>query len=101
MEKYQEILKSLDLLLEDLSPEQIERLKKLSETVTNPVQMDATEAVRIVNELGIDIDALQKKARRLLAENKKLKTAGRPKIGANEKCPCNSGKKYKKCCRKI
>lgn len=21
-----------------------------------------------------------------------------PKIGANEKCPCNSGKKYKYCC---
>jgi uncharacterized protein YecA (UPF0149 family) len=21
-----------------------------------------------------------------------------PKIGRNEKCPCKSGKKYKKCC---
>ena len=21
-----------------------------------------------------------------------------PKIGRNEKCPCGSGKKYKKCC---
>ena len=21
-----------------------------------------------------------------------------PKIGRNERCPCNSGKKYKKCC---
>jgi len=23
------------------------------------------------------------------------------KIGVNEKCPCGSGKKYKKCCREI
>jgi hypothetical protein len=23
----------------------------------------------------------------------------RPKVGANERCPCGSGKKYKKCCR--
>jgi uncharacterized protein YecA (UPF0149 family) len=22
-----------------------------------------------------------------------------PKVGANEQCPCGSGKKYKKCCR--
>ncbi|WP_371257832.1 SEC-C metal-binding domain-containing protein [Synechococcus sp. PCC 7502] len=22
------------------------------------------------------------------------------KVGRNEKCPCGSGKKYKKCCRK-
>ena len=22
----------------------------------------------------------------------------KPKIGRNEKCPCGSGKKYKKCC---
>lgn len=24
----------------------------------------------------------------------------KPKIGRNEPCPCNSGKKYKKCCGK-
>lgn len=23
----------------------------------------------------------------------------RPKVGANELCPCGSGKKFKKCCR--
>lgn len=25
----------------------------------------------------------------------------RVKVGRNEKCPCGSGKKYKKCCIKI
>jgi len=29
--------------------------------------------------------------------NLKTKVKGR-KVGRNEKCPCGSGKKYKKCC---
>jgi len=32
------------------------------------------------------------------AEGKGYKYVGRRKIGRNEPCPCNSGKKFKKCC---
>lgn len=99
MEKYQEILKSLDILMNDLTPEQIEGLKKISQTITNPNNITINQAMSIVKNLNLDIEKLQKNARRIKAEtfmkNKK------PKIGMNEKCPCNSGKKYKKCCYTI
>ncbi|WP_203363642.1 plasmid pRiA4b ORF-3 family protein [Bacillus sp. REN10] len=32
--------------------------------------------------------------------NQSVTTAGTGKVGRNEKCPCGSGKKYKKCCGK-
>lgn len=43
-------------------------------------------------------DQYKKKA--LFEEQKKSKTfvRGKQKIGRNDSCPCNSGKKYKKCC---
>lgn len=42
----------------------------------------------------------QYKRKALFEEQKKSKTyvRGKEKIGRNEFCPCNSGKKYKKCC---
>jgi uncharacterized protein YecA (UPF0149 family) len=96
MENYQEILKSMDILMDDLTPEQVEGLKRISSRISDPNSMTVNQAMSIVTELGLDIEKLQKNARRIRAEayakNKK------PKIGVNEKCPCGSGKKYKKCC---
>ncbi len=41
----------------------------------------------------------KEKQRELYTEQKKSRTVVNPlKIGRNECCPCNSGKKYKKCC---
>lgn len=98
MEQYQEILKSMGVLLDDLTPDQVEGLKRIADKITNPENMSANQAMSIVKDLGLDIEKLQKNARRIKAEmytkNKK------PKIGANEKCPCGSDKKYKKCCDK-
>lgn len=96
MEQYQEILKSMDILMDDLTPEQLEGLKKIAQKISDPNKMTVNEAMSIVKDLNLDIEKLQKNARRvraeMLAKNKK------PKIGVNEKCPCESGKKYKKCC---
>jgi len=96
MEQYQEILKSMDILLEDLTSEQIEGLKKFAGKISDPKNINVNQAMSIVKELGLDIKKLQKNARRVRAEiyNKNKK----PKIGPNEKCPCGTGKKYKKCC---
>lgn len=98
MEQYQEILKSMDVLLDDLTPEQVEKLKVLSDKISDPNNMTVDQAMNIVKDLGLDIEKLQKNARRIRAEtfakNKK------PKIRPNEKCPCGSDKKYKKCCFK-
>jgi preprotein translocase subunit SecA len=96
MENYKDILKCLDVFIEDLSPEQLESLKRISNRINDPNSMTVNQAMNIVNELGLDIEKLQKNARKIRAEsyvkNKK------PKIKVNEKCPCESGKKYKKCC---
>ncbi len=94
-EKSKQILESLDVLLEDLTQEQKDGLSRLANTVRNPSRMTANEAMRVVKDLGIDIEPLQKKAKNL----RRSKEPKQPKIGENEKCPCDSGKKYKKCCK--
>lgn len=94
--KLQGILNSLDVVLSDLTEEQRNKLDKAAERVRNPNRITPNEALAFVNELGIDIDAIQKKARRARAEAAKANK--KPKIGRNQNCPCQSGKKYKKCC---
>lgn len=96
MESFPEVLKSLDILLEDLSQEQIEGIKKFSSFIDDPKNISVNQAMKIVKDLNLDIEKLQKNSRKCRAqvyhENKK------PRIGNNDKCPCDSGKKYKKCC---
>jgi preprotein translocase subunit SecA len=92
MASHEEILKSLGIVLDDLTPAQIEGLTKVAERMPDPRQMGLEDAKHIVEDLGLDIEGLRKKYRQRLAENRK------PKVGVNEKCPCGSGKKYKKCC---
>ena len=94
---FQSLIKSLDILLEDLTQEQISGLEKFAEKIKNPANLRPEEAIKIVNDLGIDIEALQKKAKRLRAEERQ-KTK-KPKIPVNDPCICGSGLKYKKCCR--
>jgi uncharacterized protein YecA (UPF0149 family) len=96
MNNYEEILKNLDIIMEDLTPEQLEGLKKMAETIGNPNNMSVQQAMKLVKDLDLDIEKLQKNARKKRAEERE-KTK-KPKIGVNEKCPCESGKKYKKCC---
>lgn len=90
------LLKALDVLVGDLSPEQQQKLAELSKTV-NPEKLTAKDALRIVDEVGLDIEKLQKNARKVRADY--FKATRKPRIGANEPCTCGSGKKYKKCCR--
>ena len=91
-EKSSDVMEALDMILEDLTPAQLQRLKELANEIKDPTNMKAREANKIIEELGIDIEAIQKKNKTKIQVNKK------PKIGGNEKCPCNSGKKWKKCC---
>jgi len=95
--KSTEVLKALDIILEDLTQEQLQKLDDVAKTVSDPSKMSVKDAISIVNSLGIDIEKLQKNARRKRAyDNEKNR---KPRIGANAKCPCGSGDKYKKCCR--
>ena len=47
------------------------------------------------NELQTKIQELVSKSKPKILVNKKIIAR---KIGRNDPCPCNSGKKYKKCC---
>lgn len=40
----------------------------------------------------IDVENLSRRRRRM------LEVTGHTRVGRNEKCPCGSGKKFKKCC---
>jgi len=86
-----ELLKIFDILRQDLTPEQLEKLAKLASSV-DLKNFKPEDAVRVVKEAGIDIEELQKKTR-VNKFNSRQK-----KIPPNSACICGSGKKYKKCC---
>ena len=80
------ILSQLGLSPEQLGPEKFGMLTKLADTIKNPGDINNEVASKIFRELGIEPTK---------KHDKKEKNI---KIGRNELCFCNSGKKYKKCC---
>ena len=87
------VTKTLDLVLSDMTEEQKNKLLKLVEKIPDPEKMSPEQAIKLINDLGIDIETMQKKARKLRAQEKKPK-----KNKPNDKCMCGSELKYKKCC---
>jgi len=55
-------------------------------------KLSEDEIRRFVKQVGINKLSPKKKA--LIAAGKSTK------VGRNDKCPCNSGRKFKKCCLK-
>jgi uncharacterized protein YecA (UPF0149 family) len=43
-------------------------------------------------------EAIREEEEALAPERKEPYVRAEPKIGGNDPCPCESGKKYKKCC---
>jgi uncharacterized protein YecA (UPF0149 family) len=91
----EEILKMLDILLSDLTDEQKSKLEKLAETIKDPSRLTVPHIMKIVKDLKINLDDIQKKAKKAKGIQPKINTA---KIRVNSMCNCGSGKKYKKCC---
>ena len=60
----------------------------------NLQEMPREELLKHLEEIGISRERLGNLVKSIRPEKKK-----EPKIGNNEKCPCGSGKKSKKCCR--
>ena len=71
-----------------LGPEKLEKLMKLSSKINDPNQITPEVVSEITNIFGIDLNG---------PKETKKKNNG-IKIGRNELCPCESGKKWKKCC---
>jgi hypothetical protein len=81
----------------DLSREQIEGLNDISQKLKNPNAMSYQQAMNIMKTLNIDMKTLQKNVNSTMGGASQLPR--KPKIGVNAPCPCNSGRKYKKCCK--
>ena len=85
----------LNNLKNNLSEEDVEKLLKFGEKIKNPHNMRREDILKALEETGIDVEKIKKEFNKVKLESKpKI-----PKIGANEPCPCGSGKKWKKCCR--
>ncbi len=82
------MLRSLGISPEQLGPEKMETLKSLAEKVSDPTSLDEAGAISIMRELGIGLGG----------DRKEKPSRCRPKIGRNEPCPCDQGKKFKHCC---
>lgn len=92
--KQKEILDALDISEDDFTAEQLRKFEKAIRTIPNPKNMTAEQAMNLVNTVGIDIEALQKKFRKYKASQIPKKQ----KIPRNGPCICGSNKKYKHCC---
>lgn len=92
----QEIYDMLGLIVEDLDVHKREKLEKFIRAKKGFSNVTPQDAKQLIDETGIDIMAVQKRVRAQKAEERKQNK--KPKVGRNELCPCESGKKYKKCC---
>lgn len=77
------LLEQLGISPDTLGQDKIEKLLKLADRIKDPSQIDGNTVIELQKLLGIK-----------LPKNQKINK----KIGRNEPCPCNSGKKWKKCC---
>jgi uncharacterized protein YecA (UPF0149 family) len=80
------MMRALGLSPEQLGPDKMELLQKLSKKVSDPSNMNYESAGDILRSLGVGLGEPKPKKRRGI------------KIGRNELCICDSGIKFKKCC---
>lgn len=71
---------------DQLSGEKLNNLMKLTEKIKDPSQITPEIAGQVMQAIGMS------------ARGPQVPTKRTKKIGANDRCPCGQGKKYKKCC---
>ena len=75
-------LKNMGIDLSKYPKDKLDVILKLTDSITDPSKMNTQQIHQLQVLLGL----------------KKGQTKKRVKIRVNDKCPCDSGKKYKKCC---
>jgi uncharacterized protein YecA (UPF0149 family) len=90
------MLKSMGIDLSTMPKKNRDEIEKLSSEITDPLNMNMEHVKRLQTLLGITPRTTQPTLPTGFAP--KQQPNKRTKIGANTKCPCSSGKKYKKCC---
>ena len=81
------LLRHFGIDLDKLDPDKLEKLMKLSNKFKDTSQNNCDAVSEMRNILGIGLQG-----------PKKTKKTTSLKIGRNDPCPCESGKKWKKCC---
>ena len=87
MNKILPVLQSFGVAPNQLGPDKLNELMSLSEHISVPSKITPEITNRILNILGIGVRGYQRPVVRK-----------ETKIGRNNPCPCDSRKKYKKCC---
>ncbi len=77
-------LSNMGLDLSKYPKDKINTIMQFADSISDPSKMNAEQINKLQVLLGL----------------KKGPTKKRIKIRVNDKCPCDSGKKYKKCCMK-
>lgn len=75
-------LSNMGLDLSKYPKDKISAIMQFADSISDPSKMNAEQINKLQVLLGL----------------KKGQTKKRIKIRVNDKCPCDSGKKYKKCC---
>ena len=88
------VLAQMGIKPEDLGPDKIKQLMDLADNITNPEQITDDTVAKLAKIIGVKIP----KGSGSLLPLKDKQILPTVKIGRNVTCPCNSGKKYKKCC---
>ena len=81
------LLQSMGISPDQITPEKLIMLQRLSKAFSDPNNLDEESISKLMKQAGLDTND---------TPNVPKKTG--KKTGRNEKCPCNSGKKFKKCC---
>lgn len=80
-----QFLKNIGIAPETFTPETIQKLMQFADKIKDPSKIDPQTIQQIKQLLNIKLPS-------------KKRVIDKQKIGRNDPCPCNSGKKWKKCC---
>jgi len=81
------LLQSMGISPDQITPEKLIMLQRLSKAFSDPNNLDEESISKLMRQAGLDNN-----------DTPNVPKKKGEKIGRNEKCPCNSGKKFKKCC---
>ena len=81
-------LRSLGISPETLGPNKLKKLLDFTDNIKDPSEISNSDISKIIEIMGVELQSKKK--------NPKVSI----RIGRNEKCICESGKKWKNCCGK-
>lgn len=81
------LFKQFGISPDSLTPDKLNKITSLAKGINKPEDISIEKSQEIMKILGIGTNSGPRQPKKST------------RIKPNEKCPCGSGKKYKKCCR--